>query len=98
MADFLKNIFKISNRNKSIQMKKISTLSDRELIEQVFANQAILLRQLYRINDFLYLKHGDEYVKQAVSFDKMYKKLSEETDDFWKQYHTLLGEEKINEK
>ena len=98
MADFLKNIFKISNRNKSIQMKKISTLSDRELIEQVFANQAILLRQLYRINDFLYLKHGDEYVTQAVSFDKMYNKLSEETDDFWKQYHALLGEEKINEK
>jgi hypothetical protein len=96
MSSFLKNIFSNTSRKKAIDMKKISTLSDRELLEQVFANQAILLRQLYRINDFLYRKHGDEYVKQAVAFDKMYQKLSEETDDFWKHYHALMGEE--NEK
>jgi hypothetical protein len=89
----LKNIFKHFHSTQTIHMKNISKLSDRELLEQVFANQAILLRQLYRINDFLYRKHGDEYVKQAVTFDKLYAKLSEETDDFWMKYKALLGDE-----
>ena len=47
MANFLKNIFRNSNSDNKIQLKRISTLTDRELMEQIFANQAILLRQLF---------------------------------------------------
>lgn len=56
----------------------ISEMSDRQLLEQIFATQVILMRQLYRMKDFLVKKYNADFVDEEEEKDESYEKLQAE--------------------
>ncbi|HYF33586.1 MAG TPA: hypothetical protein VD993_20820 [Chitinophagaceae bacterium] len=53
----------------------ISNMTDRQLLEQVFATQVILTRQLYRMKDFLVKKYNADFVDEEEERDEVFEKL-----------------------
>jgi hypothetical protein len=53
----------------------ISEMSDRQLLEQVFATQIILMRRLYRMKDFLVKKYNADFIDEEEEKDESYEKL-----------------------
>ena len=70
--------------------KKISELTDRELLEQIFATQVVLMQSVYRIDDFLNSKDED-FGKHVIHKDAAYKRLNNELYNFWAQYDELTN-------
>lgn len=73
-------------------MKRIENLSDRELMEHLYAAQIVLMQKLYRINDFLLHKEED-LVKYPIHKDETIKRLDKDIEDVWRQYRSIKDEE-----
>ena len=53
----------------------ISGMSDRQLLEQIFATQVILARELYRMNDSEVKKYNADLIDEEDDKDESYDKL-----------------------
>lgn len=70
-------------------MAKIENLTDRELLEKVFASQVVLMQQVYRVKDFMLTKYGGQFAEHGIHRDETFEKLEHDIDDFWRQYRGL---------
>ncbi len=77
-----------------MKMKKIAKMSDRELLEFIFASQTLLMRKVHRIEKYIETKQETEQVPPKMTLEDGYEKMDYDTSELLRLIDTIIEDKR----